>query len=186
MPRSPPSSRWPTSCSPPSCSWGGRWRERPVLGALGVSLLLLGVAWTYGRRVAPGLRAGRWSGLWPLILFALAVSITAGRMAIASRATFPFGTLLATVGIVVAALGAALVTVEPALCARGVFGRRRPAVVLVVALALGITGTLMAVGDELGLLVASVLGAYACLRGGLALPVPWFALPVSCCRPSPT
>ena len=49
--------------------------------------------------------------------------------------------------------------------------------ILVVALALGITGTLMAVGDDIGLLVASVLGAYACLRGGLALPVPWFALP---------
>ncbi len=149
----------------------------PVVSALIIALFLIGVTWLYARRVVPRLESKDWRALWPTILFAFAAVVAVGRLAIAGRATWSMGTSLSTLGIVIAALGGAVVTCEPALYARRLLGRRRSAVLLVVAMALGITGTLMALGDDVGLLVASLLGAYACLRAGFALPVPWFALP---------
>ncbi len=152
-------------------------RRAPLWASTGVSLLLVGVVWMYARRVVPRVQPRRWAGLWPGILMAFAASVFAARVAIGARLDVSSTIWIASLGIVVAALGASLATLEPALFRRRLFGRRRSAVALVVAIALGIAGTLMAVGDDVGLFVASLFGAYACLRAGFALPQPWLALP---------
>lgn len=151
--------------------------EQPILTAACGAVLFLAAVMFYVRRVLPRTVTARTVLLWPPFLLGFSLAVAVGRAALEAAGPHPTGEVLASLGITLSAFGAALVLLENALFARGVFGKRRSTFLLVMALALGVTGTVVALGNEVGLLLASAIGAFAALRAAWGLPVPWLAVP---------
>ncbi len=150
----------------------------PLLSAGITAALLIASVMGYARWVVPRAAEPRATFLWPPLLLAFAALVFAGRTAIAAAALgAETGRVFATVGIVLSAVAVAVTTMEAALGKRGLFGGGRSAVLLVIAIAVSVTGTVFALGDDVGLAIAAALGAWAAIRAGLALPVPWLAIP---------